>query len=398
MASSHLSYRSDLRFSFQAFFSLGFRPFFLFGALFSVILMLGWTFQLRGIPFPHASVVNYYPGVLWHSHELIFGFATAIISGFLLTAVGNWTGQKMLNGTWLAALVLLWISGRIVPFLPLESLVVALVDLAFYPLLTLAIAVPILKSANLRNMVFIAFCGLLFLMNLLVHFDRLGIAPGMSHLGIYGALNIIVLVMLIIGGRVIPFFTERATHDYQGRQIRWVEKLILPVAVVTFLNDLWQPLAIWANALSGLLALLLLMRVGGWFDRRILSNPLLWILHAGYLMLGLGFLLRATLPWSGLSPFIYIHALTVGGIGLLTLGMMSRVSLGHTGRPLQLPTPIKVAFYSLLVAVIARVFAMAAVQKPFLYDLSATAWMLAFGLFAVVYLPALVSPRADGKG
>ncbi|MFG1491765.1 NnrS family protein, partial [Oceanospirillum sp. HFRX-1_2] len=196
---------------------------------------------------------NYYPGVLWHSHELIFGFATAIISGFLLTAVGNWTGQKMLSGHGLLVLLLLWLAGRIAPFLPLEPMVIALVDLAFYPLLTLAIAIPILKSANLRNMVFIIFCGLLILMNLLVHFDRLGIAPGMAHLGIYGALNIIVLVMLIIGGRVIPFFTERATPEYSGKQIPFVEKLILPVAVITFLNDLWQPLAIWAYGLSGLL-------------------------------------------------------------------------------------------------------------------------------------------------
>ncbi|OOV87742.1 NnrS family protein [Oceanospirillum linum] len=397
MAASQLSYRSDLKFSSGALFSLGFRPFFLLGALFAVVLMLGWVFQLRGVALPFAAGDNYYPGVLWHSHELIFGFATAIISGFLLTAVGNWTGQKMLHGRGLAALVLLWTAGRIAPFLPLEPLFVALIDLAFYPLLTLAIALPILKSGNMRNLVFIIFCGLLILMNLLVHLDRLDIAPGMAHLGIYGALNIIVLVMLIIGGRVIPFFTERATPEYRGQQIAWVEKLVIPVAVITFLNDLWQPLASWAYILSGLLGLLLLLRVGGWFDRRVLSNPLLWILHGGYLMIGLGFMLRATLPWTGWSPFIYIHALTLGGIGLLTLGMMSRVSLGHTGRPLILPVQMHVAFYCLLLAVIARVFAMAILQKPFLYDLSATGWILAFGLFVYTYLPALVSPRADGK-
>lgn len=397
MASSQLSYRSDFKVSYQAFFSIGFRPFFLFGALFAIVLMIGWVLQLRGVPFPSASVSNYYPGVLWHSHELIFGFATAIISGFLLTAVGNWTGQKMLSGHGLLALLLLWIAGRIAPFLPLEPVVIALIDLAFYPLLTLAIAIPILKSANLRNMVFIVFCGLLILMDLLVHFDRLGIAPGMAHLGIYGALNIIVLVMLIIGGRVIPFFTERATPDYSGKQIPFVEKLILPVAVITFLNDLWQPLAIWAYGLSGLLALLLLLRVGGWFDRKLLSNPLLWILHAGYLMIALGFLLRATLPLTGLSPFIYVHALTVGGIGLLTLGMMARVSLGHTGRPLKLPKIMVIAFYALLIAVIVRVFVMAFVQKAFLYDMAATFWVLAFGIYVFTFLPALVSPRADGK-
>lgn len=386
----HLSYRTDLRFSWQAFLSLGFRPFFLLGAVFSLVLMLLWVLELRGIHF-----VNYYSGVLWHSHELIFGFASAIISGFLLTAVGNWTGRKTLNGPLLGGLALVWILGRVLPFTVLPPLVIAFTDLAFYLLLTLAIALPILRSGNIRNLVFIVFCGLLFLMNLLVHFDRLGIAPGMAHLGIYGALNIIVLVMLIIGGRVIPFFTERAIPDYQGRLIPLAEKLILPVAVITFLNDLWQPMAIWAYGLSGLLAVLLLLRVGGWFERRILKNPLLWILHAGYLMISLGFALRATLPWTGLSPFIYVHSLTVGGIGLLTLGMMARVSLGHTGRPLKLPFVMALAFISLLLAVVCRVGVMALANKAFLYDLSATLWIIAFGLYVVTYLPALVSPRAD---
>ncbi|MFG1489728.1 NnrS family protein, partial [Oceanospirillum sp. HFRX-1_2] len=143
--------------------------------------------------------------------------------------------------------------------------------------------------------------------------------------------------------------------------------------------------------------LLLLLRVGGWFDRRLISNPLLWILHAGYLMIALGFLLRATLPLTGLSPFIYVHALTVGGIGLLTLGMMSRVSLGHTGRPLTLPKVMSIAFCALLLAVIVRVFVMAFVQKTFLYDVAATFWVLAFGIYIFTYFPALVSPRVDGK-
>jgi len=389
-SSSQLSYRSDLNFSYPALFSLGFRPFFLLAAVFAVVLMLIWALELRGITFE-----NYYPSILWHSHELIFGFTTAVISGFLLTAVGNWTGKVMLHGHGLAALVLLWFAGRILPFLPVEPLVVAVVDLAFYPLLIAAITKPILQNGKMKNMVFVIFCGLMALMNLLVHLDVLNIAPNMAHLGIYGALNVVVLVMLIIGGRVIPFFSERAIPDYKGRSITVVEKLVLPVAVITFLNDLWPPLALWAYGLSGLLALLLLLRVGSWFDRRLLSNPLLWVLHGGYLMIALGFLLRALLPWLQLSPFIYIHALTVGGIGLLTLGMMSRVALGHTGRPLKLPQVMHLAFYCLLIALVCRVLVLAWVQKPFLYDMSAMFWMLAFGLFVLTYIPALVSPRAD---
>ncbi len=384
------TYFSQFRFSYQALFSIGFRPFFLLGSLFAVVLMLLWIMQLRG-----AFTPGYYPGVLWHSHELIFGFTTAIISGFLLTAVRNWTGKETLSGHSLAAIVVLWLLGRLLPFTAVTPELIALVDLAFYPCLTFAIGKPILQSGNMRNMVFIAFCGLFFLMNLLVHFDVLGIAPGMAHLGIYGALNLVILVMLIIGGRVIPFFTEKATPNYKGKRIGFIEKAVIPVAVVLFLNDLWQPFAPWAYLLSGLLAILLLLRVGAWFDKAFLSNPLLWILHLGYLFIAIGFALRATTPMTGLSPFLYVHALTTGGIGLLTIGMMSRVALGHTGRPLVQPKLMLFAFVLMVFSVLARVVMMGLVNKPFVYDMAGSFWIAAFMLFFVVYLPALVSPRAD---
>ncbi|MBB1487445.1 NnrS family protein [Oceanospirillum sediminis] len=383
-------YFSQFSFSAKAFLSMGFRPFFLLGSVFACVLMTGWVLQLRGIAFP-----TFYPGVLWHSHELIFGFTAAIISGFLLTAVRNWTGIATLSGTALAGLVLVWLAGRILPFTSLPAEIISVVDLAFFPFLTLAIAPPILKSGNVRNMVFIFFCLLFFLMNLLVHFDLHGLTIGMAHQGIYGALNLVVLIMLIIGGRVIPFFTERALPDCQGKRILWLEKAVVPVAVMLFLYDLWQPLSDLASVLSGILAALLLMRLGGWFDKALLKNPLLWILHLGYLCIALGFLLRAAGPVTGLSPFLYIHMLTTGGIGLLTLGMMSRVALGHTGRPLMLPGLMKLAFTFMVLAVLARVVMMAVVNKAFVYDMAGFFWIIAFALFFIVYLPALISPRVD---
>ena len=383
-------YFSQFSFSARAFLSLGFRPFFLLGSVFACVLMADWVLQLRGIAFP-----TFYPGILWHSHELIFGFTAAIISGFLLTAVRNWTGIATLSGAALAGLVLVWLAGRILPFTSLPAEIISVADLAFFPLLTLAIAPPILKSGNVRNMVFIFFCLLFFLMNLLVHSDLHGLTTGMAHLGIYGALNLVVLIMLIIGGRVIPFFTERAIPDYQGKRIPWLEKVVIPVAVILFLHDLWQPLSDLASVMSGLLAALLLMRLGGWFDKTLLKNPLLWILHLGYLCIALGFLLRAAGPLTGLSPFLYVHMLTTGGIGLLTLGMMSRVALGHTGRPLVLPGLMKLAFTFMVLAVLARVVLMAVVNKAFVYDMAGFFWIIAFALFFIVYLPALISPRAD---
>lgn len=386
-------YWSQFRFSSRAFLSVGFRPFFLAGSLFACLLMLGWVMQLRGFVFD-----NYYPGLLWHSHELIFGFTAAIISGFLLTAVRNWTGRETASGAALAALVIVWLLGRLLPFSGLPGGVIATVDLLFFPLLTIVIAKPILQSRNIMNMVFIAFCMLFFLMNLLVHLDIAGVTAGMAHPGIYGALNLVVLIMLIIGGRVIPFFTERATPNYKGKRIVWIEKAVIPVAVVLFLNDLWQPLAIQASVLSGLLAALLLLRLGAWFDAAFMKNPLLWILHLGYLCIALGFLLRAVSPFTGWSPFLYVHLLTTGGIGLLTLGMMSRVALGHTGRVLQVSGVIKIAFAAMVIAVIARVLLAGIINKPFVYDMAGFFWILAFALFFVAYLPALVSPRPDEQG
>ncbi|OPX54190.1 uncharacterized protein involved in response to NO [Oceanospirillum multiglobuliferum] len=387
------AYSASFRFSYSALFSVGFRPFFLGGSFFSVVLMLLWVLQLRGIALP-----NYYSNlsaILWHSHELIFGFTSAIISGFLLTAVRNWTGQNTLQGHSLALVFAVWVLGRILPFTALPNIVIALVDLAFFPLLMIAIGKPIIKSAQLKNMGFVIFCGLFFLMNLLVHFDVLGITQGMSHIGIYGALNLVVLVMLIIGGRVIPFFSEKALPNYKGKRITWIEQAVIPVAVILFLNDLWQPMAVWANVLSGLLAALLLLRVGAWFDRALLKKPLLWILHLGYLFIAIGFFLRAFGTLSGISPYIYVHALTTGAIGLLTLGMMSRVALGHTGRALILPKPITIAFFLMTFAVLARVVLMAISPKPFLYDMAGSFWMIAFALYFVIYLPYLISPRVD---
>lgn len=387
------AYTAHFRFAYSALFSVGFRPFFLGGSLFAAALMLLWVLQLRGVAIP-----NYYAqqsAILWHSHELIFGFTSAIISGFLLTAVRNWTGQNTLQGHPLAFVFTIWLLGRILPFTHLPNALIALIDLAFFPLLMIAIGKPIIKSAQLKNMGFVIFCGLFFLMNLLVHFDVLGMTQGMAHIGIYGALNLVVLVMLIIGGRVIPFFSEKAIPNYKGKRIDWVERAIIPVAVILFLNDLWQPMAIWANALSGLLGALLLLRVGAWFDSALLKKPLLWILHLGYCFIAIGFFLRAVGSFASFSPYIYIHALTTGAIGLLTLGMMSRVALGHTGRPLILPKPMILAFYLMVFAVLSRVVLMAISPKAFLYDLAGTFWIAAFGLYFVVYLPYLVSPRAD---
>lgn len=387
------AYLASFRFSYTALFSVGFRPFFLGGSFFAVLLMLLWVLQLRSGMLP-----NYYgaqSSFLWHSHELIFGFTSAIISGFLLTAVRNWTGRNTLQGHGLAFVFAVWVLGRILPFTALPSSLIAVVDLAFFPLLMLAIGKPIIQSAQLKNMGFVIFCGLFFLMNLLVHFDVLGVTQGMAHIGIYGALNIVVLVMLIIGGRVIPFFSEKALPNYKGKRIAWVEQAIIPVAVLLFLNDLWQPMAIWAHLLSGLLAVLLLLRVGAWFDAAYLKKPLLWILHLGYLCIAIGFFLRAVGNLSGLSPFLYVHALTTGAIGLLTLGMMSRVALGHTGRPLIVPKPVTFAFYLMVLAVLSRVLVMAVTPQAFLYDMAGTFWILAFGLYFVVYLPFLISPRAD---
>ena len=377
-----------------ALFELGFRPFFLLAGLSAALLVGFWLWLYLG----GTGIATYYGPVLWHSHEMLFGFTVAVVAGFLLTAVRNWTGQPTPRGRALAGLALLWFAGRLLPFTAglLPGWVIALVDLAFLPLLALVLALPLVRRKQTSNLVFLVILLGLASCNLLVHLDVLGLVEGMAQPAVLVAVHLVILLIAIMGGRVIPFFTEKAIPGVKTRTWPLVEHLGL-AALVLFI--LLKPLTPAGAALCALVAGLAHgLRLYGWYDRGIWSRPLLWVLHLGYAWLAAGLLLEA-LAWTGwLAEALAIHALTLGALGMITLGMMARVALGHTGRSLETGSAVLWAFRLLALSVVVRVLFPLVFMVWYRYWvlLAGVLWVSGFLLFVLVYRPILTKPRVDG--
>ena len=381
-----------------ALFNLGFRPFFLFAALSSLLLMVHWLMLLgKG----HLTYSYYQLSQVWHGHEMLFGYAVAVIVGFLLTAVRNWTSIQTPYGKTLAGLFLLWLSARLLPVIneflvPIPSVVIATIDLVFLPLVVLSISIPIIRSGNYRNLIFTVILSAMTLANLLTHLQLLGLTESTLAKGMQLELGLIVIVMCVMGGRVIPFFTERALA-FDAKRFNWIEKSIIPLAAGWLIADLFQ-LHIATSLLAAVNALVHGIRLAGWFKPRMFRNPLIWILHAAYLFIPLGFLLDALSGLSLLSPYLAIHAFAAGAIGSMTIGMMARVSLGHTARPLKLAKITVAAFIVMVAAGIIRV------ALPLIPELSSLAihlsgglWALSWLMFLIPYTSILLKPRMDGQ-
>ena len=380
-----------------ALLALGFRPFFLAAGLAAVALVALWVADYSGV----LSVQTYYGAVNWHGHEMVFGYAVAVVAGFLLTAVRNWTSMDTPRGGPLAALLALWIAGRLAPFATgvVPRWLIAAVDTAFLPALAASLASPLLRRRQWRNLPFVPVLLFLAFANTLVHLDALGVTPGRATTGLYLGVDLLVLLIAVIGGRVIPFFTERALPGARARVWRPVEWVSIGAVValavlraVSFAPELTLVLAAVA-------ALAHAVRLWGWSDRRLWSVPLLWILYAGYGWVVIGFALEALSAAAIVRPQLALHAFTTGAIGALTLGMMARVSLGHTGRPLHAPPPVVAAFALVNAAALLRVFAAWWLPDEWYVSLiaaSGAAWVAAFVLFLALYAPILLRPRVDG--
>jgi len=380
-----------------ALFRLGFRPFFLFGPIFSILALGYFILWMSG-------AVSVWPGawdaLIWHRHEMIFGYAGAIIAGFLLTAVPNWTGHPTPKGAALAAIVGLWLAGRAAVFFSsyLPFILVAAVDCAFFLACAAGIAPALIKSQNKRNYFFIALLLGLSIANLLTHTYGEE-SPEMAALGIRIALAIIILIMVIIGGRVIPFFTERPLGISITRNPRLEKAAIATTAIALIVG------VIEVNSLVGGIAFLAAVlvngrRLSGWQSLKTLRVPLLWVLHMGYAWIVIGFAIKGLeLLGVGVPAIAATHAFTAGGIGVLTLGMMARVSLGHSGRPLVVGKAMALAFAAINLAALCRVFGIWLLPSLTLRFLEASSllWLLAFGIYVFVYAPILIRPRLDGK-
>lgn len=376
-----------------ALWNLGFRPFYLVASIFSAASVLLWTAQYSGL-LPSA----YLQSPLWHGHEMLFGYTMAVVAGFLLTAVRAWTGQPTPMGAPLMALVALWVAGRVLVLTPLGTLAAA-VNAAFPVALALAIALPLLRSRNVRNYFFIALLALMGALVAALHLALLGMFEIPPRLGLLLGLDVMLFIMAVMGGRVIPMFTNNGVPGAGATRHALVEKVALGIVLLLFVADLlqWEPRIIAAIALIGALAHG--VRLYYWRSWRTLSTPLVWILHAAYVWIVLHLALRALSAVGWLADSYAIHALTVGAIGGLTLGMMTRTARGHTARPLVADSCELTCFLLIQAAALVRVSG--GLASPALYlpaiQISGMLWAAAFGLYAVRYWPVLSRPRLDGK-
>ena len=376
-----------------ALWNLGFRPFYLLASLFSAFSVLLWAAQFSGY-LPSA----YLQGPVWHGHEMLFGYTIAVIAGFLLTAVRVWTNQPTPSGVPLMALAALWVCGRVLVLTPL-IMTAAVVNAAFPVAVAVAIGIPLWRSRNVRNYFFVGLLVLVGALIFAVHLALQGRFDLSPHLGLQLALDVVLFIMVVMGGRVIPMFTNNGIPGVNATRHALVEKLALGTVMLLFAADLLQ-LPQTAIAMIALISALAHgVRLSFWKPWRTLATPLVWILHAAYAWIVVHLALRGLSALDLLAGSYATHVLTVGAIGGLTLGMMTRTARGHTGRPLIADGFELTVFLLIQVAAVVRVFG--GIASPGLYmasvQVSALLWAAAFGLYAVRYWPVLTRPRLDGK-
>lgn len=376
------------------FLSIGFRPFFLCAALFAPTALTVFLFALSG----GVEWSSRFSPVDWHRHEMLFGYTLAIVAGFLFTAVQNWTSRPTPKGALLATMVALWGLGRLAVALSsqLPLIGVLFIDLCFPVAIAYGIGRPLLEAGNTRNLFFLGLLALLSTANALTYFGRADIGYGL-------ALNIFLLMIIIIGGRVIAMFTERPLGLILRRDSR-LDRIIILTSLTAFLlemvlltapDGLPRPVAGFVFLVAGTANL---WRLSSWQSHKALKHPLIWVLHAGYAWLVAGMALKAAYFFGAAVPnSIATHALTAGAIGVTTLGFISRVALGHTGRPLVVGWDMATAFVLINTATLTRVCVVW--LWPDLaegaYRLAAVMWFAAFALFLIRYTPYLLSRRAD---
>jgi len=375
-----------------ALWNLGFRPFYLLASLFSAFSVALWVAQVTGI-LGHA----YLQGPLWHGHEMLFGYTMAVIAGFLLTAVRNWTGRPTPDGASLMALAGLWVAGRVLVLTP-YGVAAAVVNAAFPAALALAIGIPLWRARNVRNYFFV---GLLLMMSALVlglHLALLSAVEVPPRLGLWLGLDVVLFIMTVMGGRVIPMFTNNGVPGAGATRNPIVEYVSLGSVLVLFLADLLQVQSVVVAAIALIAAIAHGARLALWRSWRTLAAPLVWILHAAYAWIVAHLLLRGLSGLDFLGESFAIHALTVGAIGGLTLGMMTRTARGHTGRPLQADRWEIAMFLLVQAAALVRVLG-GTVFPAYLASVqfSGLLWSAAFALYAVRYWPVLTLSRLDGK-
>ncbi len=387
-------------------FASGFRPTFLAAGVAAAVLVPLWVL-IWGFGW---SLSIAWPPTMWHAHEMLFGFIAASIAGFLLTAVPSWTGQRGFAGGPLVILISLWLAARVLIATSAEwpAIVVAIADVSFLIALACLIAPPLLRAQN-RNTPLLLVLVLLAACNAASHWALAHHDADMAYHAILIGIDIALLLVTVVGGRIVPAFTAnalRASGATAGLRA-WPGMTAAAVVsmVAVALVDLFWINSVFAGVVAGIAAAIQAVRMLQWrsiatLRRPLVGQPIVWVLHLGYVWMPVGLALKCVALIAGLAvSAFWLHALTIGVLATMIMAVMTRASLGHTGRPLVADPAIAGAYLLLLAAGLIRVFGLGllGLPYPFVIVISACCWTAAFGIFLVIYAPILWSARADGK-
>ena len=381
-----------------ALLSYGFRPFFLSAALFALVVIPAWWLIWRGAVTP----VGHFSPVDWHIHEMVFGYGAAVVAGFLFTAVPNWTGRMPTYGWPLLVLLAIWIAGRLVVsgITTLGPISVAAVDQLFLLAVAVMIAREIVAGKNWRNLKVLVPVSLLWVANILFHAEALvqGRADHGGRLGI----ALLIFLILLIGGRIVPSFTrnwlvQRGVASLPAAVSRF-DSVCLLLGAAALIAWVLVPTGAACAVFAGAAAVLHFLRLGRWRGLTTWRSPLLLMLHVAYLMVPFGFAAVALAAFGAVSSAAAAHILGIGAVGSMTVAVMMRATMGHTGRPLMAGRALTMSFSLLIAAAAARVAGPALVLGSFDgIDLSALLWTSGFGLLVVRISPWLARPKEVRK-
>jgi uncharacterized protein involved in response to NO len=379
-------------------FTLGFRGFFLLAGLSALVFIAMSKVLLleiaHGLPL-HA----YFSPALWHGHEMLFGYSTAVVAGFLLIWIKQYGGVRI-TARQAAALCLLWLYGRILPFYGglLPDGLIAAVDLAFLPALAYCALRPLLVRGNYQSLPVLLPLVLLMLANAAIHGQHLGVSAQGETWGMQLALAVLVVSIVVVAGPGLPVLVERSLAGALCLRSPVLDGLAAIATLAVFVCRLsgicgagLALAAVAALAVNGI-------RLAGWYDRRIWFVPILWVLYAGYVWLLAGFGLTALAAFDVVAPVVALHAFTIGGIGVLSMGLMARLALGQSGRMLKVSNGMVLAFVLVNIAALLLVFfpVLSPAWSAELIWASVYCWLAAFALFGFYYLPVVSASAMDG--
>ena len=380
----------------KTLFSYTFRPFFLLAGVWAILAVARWMLVLNGAAAPPAGINPLY----WHGHEMIVGFALAVVAGFVLSAVATWTGRPAISGFAVAWLVLSWLLGRIAMFSAVETppSLAAGLDMLFPLTLCFLLGREVFGARNRRNYKVFGIAALLAVLNLLYHLGMTGIIEGAEYIAIYLLIHGVILLVALIGGRVVPNFTANWLRGQGITRLPQnnlaIDRISIALTILLGLAVVFLPDRETVGYLALAAAAVHAVRVANWCGLQTIRNPLLFVMHVAYwwLPIGYGMMSLASFGWA-FTPTAALHALVMGAIGGMIMAMITRVPLGHTGRALHASRLTVAAYVVLMLAVIVRVLSpWNEVHYLSMINVAAAGWCLAFAIFLWVYWPVLTQP------